>query len=232
MITGKQILAKIINKEKNTVPEGKSHKVPRPSQIWICKRKHVGIAMELIKNDILWYYCEAGITLQTNAYNRIKKEYPDTVQEVAVPTGYPGIDTHPDIYIPSLKHCMQVKSASDTSTGFGKLKPYHKDQVLMEWYFWNKAGYCITEEGERLNGVPVSYEILYLGRESYGEAMESVQITYNKMEADRLAERFEELVSCLELKILPQGLGKPGFECKGCGFTNMCWNQNNNIQGE
>jgi len=122
-----------------------------------------------------------------------------------------------------LNYCIQVKSGSDTSVSFGQMKSYHKDQVLLEWYFWQEAGHCITEDGARINCVPTGYEVLYVGRESYGEKMVSVKVPYDKMRALKLFQKFEDMATYIELETLPEPMKSKTFECNNCGLYQECW---------
>jgi hypothetical protein len=111
------------------------------------------------------------------------------------------------------------------------MKGNHRDQVLLEWYFWIRAGHCLIIEKidgvptitRRIDGVPSSYEVLYIGREKYGETFVSIPVAYNPSLANALAERFEAVSEGIALGLLPKKLAKKKQECQWCGLNSSCW---------
>ena len=223
-MTGKEIIEMVFKEEENTIIPDKDPRQPRVSMVWACPRRQVGIALGLVKNKIPWYYCEAGYVLQEQAFKRIKKKYPDAEQEVCVPTSSNDVFTHPDIFIPELNYCIQVKSGAESSSAFGIVKANHRDQVLLEWYFWILAGFCYNEDKTvKINQVPSGYEIMYTGREGYGKVLVSIPVTYNANRASYLAQRFEMVAEHMAIGVLPDRLPKQNYECRECDLKTTCW---------
>jgi hypothetical protein len=181
--------------------------------------------LELIPSEIDPFYREAGYMIQDRVYQRIRSVYPRAEQEVTVRTTIEGGETHPDIYIPEINHCIQVKSCSKKFLqGSVSLKAGHKDQVLMEWWFWfNAEGYYIDgpigELSRYTKCVPTTYEVMYLSREDYGLNYKSLPITYDPMRAQALVKRYEDLAVLIDLEILPEPPVGRCSDCRDCGMN-------------
>lgn len=130
----------------------------RVSSIGMCGRKVVAQAIGLADSSIPWEHNEGGHMLQGAAFRRIRKQYPMVEEEVSIPTSAPCVFTHPDIFVSEIDLGCQVKSCDAFKIEKylrGELwygKPalpasYNVDQVLLEWAFWRKTGFCVTEAG-------------------------------------------------------------------------------------
>lgn len=137
------------------------HKTFDPSEVRVssigdCRRKVVAKCLGYFDETIGWIYSKGGHVLQAVAFEYIRKLYPGAEEEVTIPTSAPGTWTHPDIFIPSLGLSSQVKSCKRNAVmayverGEKLPKEKHVEQVLLEWYFWRKAGFCITETGMKI----------------------------------------------------------------------------------
>ena len=192
-------------------------KTPRVSMIGYCDRRHVAKVLGIITSDISDFYCRSGYMLQDAVYNELKKVYPGTVQEVTVATTVEGGETHPDLFIPEIKHGVQVKSDAENAS-FGKPKKAHQEQALLEWHFWRLSGQCVTEEGLPIAMVPNTYELLYVGRESFGLNIISVPIKYDPVKARALQDRYENIMDYIEMEVLTEPLVQHEWQCGYCSM--------------
>lgn len=224
MIKATEIIDKVLAEERK--PRFPLRE-PRVSSIGYCEKAQVLKALTQKEEDIdifPWIYYESGYVLQDRVYNRIKKEYPDAIDEINVPTCIENVYCHPDIYIPSLGLCIQVKVRRESSS-FGILQKAHKEQCLLEWYFWVTAGYYKDKNKEKIyQDVAKAYEVLYLGRESYGEKKVSIPIKYDRLTAESLANKYVSIQAHIDIGVPPKTPYKtPQTECNGYfGTTNPC----------
>ena len=215
----------------------------RVSAIGMCPRKTVAQALGHIQSDISWTFSKGGHVLQAMAFHRILRAYPFAVEEVSVPTSVPKTWTHPDIYIPNLGLGIQVKSCHKSKivkylkTGEGLPNRYNVDQCLLEWFYWRKAGFCLTENREKLPGFPHSYELLYIAREDFIETRCSIPVEWDPVRAGRLdaeLQRRHELIAWGEVpdKTKASPNDDPWWECGAtfgnqppsvCPFYEKCW---------
>lgn len=213
--TAEDILNEVLQEEEAAQFQP-DKKVPWVALNHLCERKHAAIVTGLCENKIRYDLKEAAWLLQDRLCQRLQKKYPETVQEVILPTTWPGSNCRPDILIPELRHCIQVKTATDEQ-GYSLLQESHRDQVLLEWFFWRQAGYCITQDQRRIDIIPETYEVFYLGREHYGQFYASHLIEYNRIRANVLHERFRRVGEYLSLGELPPPPRKPFYlHCRDC----------------
>jgi hypothetical protein len=200
--------------QEDSKPRFLGVRTPRVSMIGMCDRLHVALALNPSISNFDMFYQRAGYTLQERVFSLIKRYYPQAVQELEVYTVDDRSNCHPDIYIPEINHCIQIKSDSDSAAKKKITHKSHKNQALLEWHFWKKWGFAIdTQTGEVLNGSPKSYEVFYIARESYGEFYFSVPISYITTEANVLEKKYRNLIEYIELEILPDS---PAKKCKDC----------------
>ena len=192
---------------------------PRISSIGLCNRRQVARALGRVADTIPWEYGEAGHVLENRVYERILRIYPDAVHEPAVETWIPGVYCHPDIYVPSERHCIQVKSGDASSASWGQLKPYHRDQVWGEWLAWMMTG----PYAAGFDAIPLSYEVLYLDRSSFGRVRLSVPVRFDQRKAAHLIEKFWEVARSIEFEILPPRPKVRSWECYDCNLKGECW---------
>ncbi len=205
---------------------------PRVSAIGLCVYRQVSRALgNHVEPEFPWIYGEAGHLLQYGAFMRIKAAYPDAENEVSVETVIPGVYCHPDIIIPSLKKCIQVKSADASSATYGNATPYQVDQCLMEWVSWQHSRQWTSEDGLRSGEfVPAEYEVLIRDRESYGrpDLDVSVPVRWDPNRARLLTAKFHEIDFYISAEILPQKPAKRQFDCwfsteNHCVLFENCW---------
>ncbi|NDD31618.1 MAG: hypothetical protein EB084_25490 [Proteobacteria bacterium] len=244
----------------------------RVSSIGKCARKSVAQALGLINSSIPWKFNEGGHVLEERATTRILRQWPLSIAQVSVPTSADGTWTHPDLLIvfeleaiadakPGQRqtdravssHGVQIKSTRKRSIAeylegrrdekFGLPKPDQVDQALLEWYFWRRAGFCLTREQprRRIEGFPQSYELLYLGQEDFGGTRCSIPIEYDEQRAEQLAQEFTRRVEALQWgELVPAIKREPDYECaytpktydfdgprleepSVCGMYEQCW---------
>jgi len=178
-------------------------------------------------------YSEGGHLLEAAAGRRIRTVLPQSEEQVGVPTSVPGTWTHPDVLmVENLLRAprptgrvtfelerggrgVQIKSTKRRAIweyqgkmvpgkfGVGIPKAAQVDQALLEWHFWRQAGFCLTRAGARIEGVPETYELLYLGREDFGDTRQSVEVPWDEPRAAALATEFDRRVEALRWHELP-----------------------------
>lgn len=214
MINATRIL---LNYRKSQKSRFHGIRTPRVSMIGYCNRMHVAKVLGIISSDIPTIYTRSGYALQDFIFHELQAVYPNTQQELIVRTTVEGAETHPDIYIPEIRHGIQVKGDNENST-FGASCKAHKEQALLEWHFWRLAGCCMNEDGTIFTEVPKTYELLYAGRESWGENTVSLPIKYELTKARFLQERYEDLMDYIEMEMLPEPLSAKGSDCGFCAL--------------
>lgn len=180
----------------------------RVSSIASCARKVVGEAMGAFEpGDFPFVYSEGGHLLEAAAGRRICVDYPQSEEQVGVPTSATGTWTHPDVLMVDGLHRIdrpgritfelesgrgvQIKSTKRRGIleyqgkmvpgkfGVGIPKASQVDQALLEWWFWRQAGFCLTRAGAKIVGAPATYELLYLGREDFGDSRQSIEVPWD-----------------------------------------------------
>ena len=194
---------------------------PRVSAIGYCQRKQVARAHGIFMDYFPWYYGEMGHALQHRAFLRFKRRYVDAEEEVSVPH---AVGTcHPDIYLPTERLAIQVKTGSDNKANRANFDAANREQCLLEWASWRGAGHAITQDGRRIEGVPETYWLLLLGRESAGRVMGQSRVKWDPIRAARLQARLLETHAYIESETLPPVPSPmPTQECQGFGTGILC----------
>lgn len=222
------ILAAIIVEER--ISPRFDPREPRVSAIGLCQRKQVFATFHPDKMPPFpWLYQESGHALQHRAFLRFKRRYPDAEEEVSVP--HPWGTCHPDIWIPSERMAIQVKTGTQAGVVGKDLKPSHRDQVLLEWALWREAGGCDAEDGVYVDGVPESYWVLLLSRDDWGGTTAANRVKWNGPRAEHLRARLGQIAAWIEAGIVPErDLTAPNFECNDrvtgevlCPCRKECW---------
>ena len=207
----------------------------RVSSIATCARKVVGEALGIFTSgEFPWIYGEGGHLLEAAAGRRLREIWPDSQEQVSVPTSAAGTWTHPDVLLVfamthglgsssgrvtsrvQVGHGVQIKSTKRRGIweyqglsmpgkfGVGVPKDSQVDQALLEWHFWKDAGFCLTQDGGKVVGVPETYELLYIGREDFGGTRCSIEVKWDEARAAALAAEFARRVDALKWHELPE----------------------------
>ena len=196
----------------------------RVSGIGHCARHQLAQAMGMVANEISWDYSEGGHLMEEPVERRLRAIYPQTEAQVSIPTTARGTWTHPDHLVPELGLALQQKTVKRRAIleyldgvrdeTFGLPKGYQVDPVLLEWWCWRRAGFCLTQDRRRLNIVPQRYELLYLGRDDFGESRVSIPVAWDAARAQALADEFSRRVDLLAWGELPdKTYPEPQFDC-------------------
>lgn len=202
----------------------------RPSAVGYCQLKTWAQATGRLQRDIPLFYVVAGYALQDWwFFNVIKPVHPDAEREVSVAT-VTGESTHPDIFIPSRKLAVQVKSCSKSAALNKVKKAHHTAQCLIEWASWHRERCCTTEDGRVIYGVPERYEVLLLCRDDYGITRNEIRVRWDALKAARLEAKLAETQFFIDHDIEPDcPYTKPTWECRdhqtgeACPLYNHCW---------
>lgn len=207
----------------------------RVSAVGLCPRRQVAQALGVISEPFPPLYKRAGYMHEVQLAAELRLVHPDLEEQLEVPT-VTGGTTHPDIYLPSLGWAIQLKTSSESGTLNKALKPHHRDQCMLEWASWRRAGYAQTRDGRRIDSVPTRYWLLMLSRDTYGLTMSENEVRWDGARADALERRLQETQAHIDAGELPaHDMSAPSWECQDrrsgaprCPMHGRCWSGQDN----
>ena len=207
----------------------------RVSAVGQCQRRQVAQALGVINDPFPEVYKRAGYMHEVQLATELRMLFPDLEEQLEVPT-ITGGTTHPDFYLPSLKWAIQLKTSTEGGTVNKTLRPYHRDQCLMEWASWRRNGYALSRDGREIESVPTRYWLLMLSRDNYGITMSENEVRWDGARVEALERRLRDTQAHIDAGVLPdREMSKPGSECVDwetgkprCSMHGRCWSGRDN----